>query len=86
MHLLVVEIVLGLVALRRGWRVAPALLVGSSAVALCYAPAGLASGVAQAGALVALVATCCADPDERMGARPERAAGGPRRMGSLYQI
>ena len=86
MNLLVVEIVLGFVAVRRGWRVAPALLVCASAAAFFYAPAGLATGVAQAGALVALVAVCCADPAERLPARPERGAGGPRRMGSLYQI
>jgi len=85
MNLLVVEIVLGFVALRRGWRIAPALLVAASAAAFLYAPSGLAQGVAHGLALVALLTTCSADPYERLAAQPARR-GGPRRMGSLYQI
>jgi hypothetical protein len=86
MNLLVVEIVLGFVGLRRGWRVAPLLLVAASAAAFLYAPAGLAAGVAHGLALLGLVATCWAEPAERPAPKRTPGRSGLRRAGSLYQI
>ena len=86
MSLLMVEIVLALVALRRGWRVAPLLLVAASTAAFLYAPAGLPAGVAHGLALVGLLAACSADPAERLTPRSARGQRGLRRTGALYQI
>jgi hypothetical protein len=102
MSLLVVEIVLALVALRRGWRIAPLLLVvlpiaalafGSAAAPLLaprvgpyFEPAGAANALAHGLSLVGLGVACWTRPAERPTA--SRAPGRPasRRTGSLYQI
>jgi hypothetical protein len=102
MSLLVVEIVLALVALQRGWRAAPLLLVALPAAALAgesvaaallapwvgpyFEPAGVAKALAHGLSLVGLVVACWAGPAERPTS--PRVLGHPalRRTGSLYQI
>src|SRR5262245_9272279 len=100
MSLLVVEIVLAFVALQRGWRAAPLLLVGAPLAVLAFEstaslffapwvgsyfdPAGVARALAHGLSLVGLLVACWAGPAER----PARARAGARlpRAGSLYQI
>ena len=98
MSLLVVEIVLALVALQRGWRAAPLLLVALPAATLAgesvaaallapwvgpyFEPAGVAKALAHGLSLVGLGVACWTRPAERPSA--SRTLG--RRTGSLYQI
>ena len=98
MSLLVVEIVLVLVALRRGWRIAPLLLVALPIGGLAFAsvaapllapwagsyfePAGVANALAHGFSLVGLAVACWTRPAERPSA--SRTPG--RRTGPLYQI
>jgi hypothetical protein len=84
-HLLLAEIALAVAALRRGWRIAPALLVAAGGAALMWSPDGLASAIAHGLALVALVAACSSDPHEPL-ARPPRRGPRTQRRGPLYQI
>ncbi len=86
MSLLVVETLLALVALQRGWRAAPLLLVALPAAALSFEPAGVAQALAHGCSLVGLVVACWAGPAE--GPTAARRLGRPalRRAGSLYQI
>ena len=79
MNLLVIAIVLGILALRRGWRIAPVLLVAASAAASWLAPEGVATALARGLAILSLVAIGCTDPAEHFGPRQRPA-------GSLYQI
>ena len=101
MSLLVVEIVLALVALRRGWRVAPLLLLALPSAAFIFPsaaapllapwvgpyfePAGVAKALAHGLSLIGLVIACWAEPSERL---TRRVPAGPaqRRATSLYQI
>lgn len=85
MQLLLAEFVLALAALRRGWRLAPALLVAGGAAAVVWSPDGLASAVAHGLALAALAAACCTDPHEPL-ARPPRSTLRAHGQGPLYQI
>ena len=96
MSLLVVEIMLALRALQRGWRIAPLLLVArpatvaasGSAAALPFAPSdpAVAKALVHGISLVGLLIACWAAPAERPTSG--RAPGGAalRRTGSLYQI
>jgi hypothetical protein len=102
MGLLVVEIVLALVALQRGWRAAPLLLVALPVAALAFAsaaapllapwvdssfePAGVAKALAHALALVGLGVVCWAHPAEQPTASRRPGRRASRRTGSLYQI
>jgi hypothetical protein len=98
MNLLVVEILLAAFALKRGWRVAPLLLValpiveqaGEATLASVlgpwlggyFDPGATAGALAHAVALLGLVATSWTGPAEVAGAR-RRAR---RQAGPLYQI
>ena len=102
MGLLVVEIVLALVALQRGWRAAPLLLVALPAAALTFEssaaalfaswvgpyfePAGVAKALAHGLSLVGLGVVCWASPAERPTASRRPGRPASRRTGSLYQI
>jgi len=102
MSLLVVEIVLALVALRRGWRAAPLLLLALPMAALSFAsaaapllapwvgpyfePAGVANALAHGLSLVGLVIVCWAGPSERPSTARVPAGPAQRRARSLYQI
>jgi uncharacterized membrane protein required for colicin V production len=102
MSLLVVEILLALVALQRGWRTAPLLLVAFSALALALAsklaalfapwvgpyfePEGVALAIAHGLSLLGLVIACWASPDERPTKARKRGPSAGRRTGALYQI
>jgi len=99
MSLLLIEIPLALLALRRGWRVAPLMLLalpfGAAACESVFAallgpvfgsyfdPAGTVRALAHGGVLVGLAIAAAFDPSER----PVRSSSEkPRRAGSLYQI
>ena len=86
MTLLVIELVLAFLALRRGWRLAPALLVAGTAAVQLWAPAGLGAGVAHALAVLSLLAIGSSDPAESFAPQPRRGRPGMRRTESLYQI
>jgi hypothetical protein len=102
MSLLVVEIVLALVALQRGWRAAPLLLVALPGAALAFGspaalllapwigpyfePAGVAKALAHGLSLVGLVIACWGGPAERPTVARGPGGRGQRRTGSLYQI
>ena len=101
MSLLVVEILLAALALKRGWRAAPVLLVALPIAAQgCEAtlagplgpwlggdsdPGATPRALAHAIALVGLVATAWTGPAELAGAR-WLARQSRRRSGPLYQI
>ncbi len=102
MSLLVVEILLAIVALQRGWRVAPVLLVALPALTVSFEsaaaellapwvgsyfePAAVAFAFAHGLALVGLAVACWSGPAEKL--TTARVLGRPRlcRTGSLYQI
>jgi len=102
MSLLVVEIVLALVALQRGWRAAPLLLVALPAATLAcesvaaallapwvgpyFEPAGVAKALAHGLSLVGLGVVCWAHPAGRPTASRRPGRRASRRTGSLYQI
>jgi hypothetical protein len=98
MNLLVLEILLAAAALKRGWRVAPLLLVAlpiaarlgepalaallSPWVADYFEPAASANALAHCVALLGLVASVWAGPSEL----PGRRGLARRPAGPLYQI
>lgn len=102
MSLLLIELPLALLAFRRGWRAAPALLLAlpllvlafESAAAAFFAPivsgyfdpAGTARGLAHGTALLGLLVTAFMEPAERLTPARALAPAKPRRTGSLYQI
>jgi hypothetical protein len=102
MSLLVAEILLALVALQRGWRLAPVLLVAlpvtvlsfeSVAAALLapwvgpyFEPAGVAGALAHGAALIGLLVACWAGPSEQLTGARRLSRPALRRTGSLYQI
>jgi hypothetical protein len=97
MGLVLMELPLALLALRRGWRVVPAVLLALPLLVLAYPPgsvallgpllggyfdpAGTARALSHGLALLGLAIAACLDPAER----PESAAGGAR-TASLYTI
>ena len=101
MSLLVVEILLALVALQRGWRTAPLLLVALSALALALAsklaalfapwvgpyfePEGVALTLTHGLSLLGLLVACWASPAE-LPVPALRLRATRRRSGPLYQI
>jgi hypothetical protein len=101
MNLLVVEILLAAFALKRGWRIAPLLLIALPVVEQAgeatllsvlgpwlgsyFDPGATAGALAHAFALLGLVATAWTGPAEVAGAR-RRARAGRRPAGPLYQI
>jgi hypothetical protein len=102
MSLLLIELPLALLALRRGWRAAPALLLAlplavlffESGIAAFLAPivggyfdpAGTARALAHGTALFGLLVGAFVEPAERPTAARALAPAKPRRTGSLYQI
>jgi hypothetical protein len=87
MSLLACEILLAIVAIQRGWRVAALLLVALPAISVAYAQAaGVALGLAHGLSLVGLIVACRVRPV--VGASFARRLGRPalRHTGSLYQI
>jgi hypothetical protein len=86
MSLLVVEILLAIVALRRGWRFAPLLLVALSGAAFAYQLAGVAGAVAHGLSLVGLLIASWAGPSERPTSAGALGRPALRRTGPLYQI
>jgi hypothetical protein len=102
MSLLLIELPLALLAFRRGWRGAPALLLAlplgvlafesgvaaflAPIVAGYFDPAGTARALAHGAALLGLLITAFADPSERPTAAHALAPAKARRTGSLYQI
>lgn len=101
MNLLVVEILLAAVALKRGWRIAPFLLVALPIAAQAseptlagllapwvdayFEPAATARTLAHCAALLGLVVTVWAAPSELRGAQ-RATRPGRRPVGPLYQI
>jgi hypothetical protein len=100
MSLLVVEIVLALVALQRGWRAAPLLLLPAATLA-CESvaasllapwvgpylePAGVSKAFVHGLSLVGLVIACWAGPAERPTSPRVLGHAALLRTGSLYQI
>jgi len=102
MSLLVVEILLAGYALKRGWRMAPALLLLLSVVALVFEstfagllgpwigayfdPAGTARALAHGVSLFGLAVTCWTDPSEQPVTARMFGRPAARRTGPLYQI
>lgn len=102
MSLLAIEVLLAIVALQRGWRMAALLLVALPTATLAFEPtvaallapwvepyfepAGVALGLAHGLSLVGLAIACWTGPAERPTFA--RGLGRPtlRRTGSLYQI
>ena len=100
MNLLVIEILLAVLAFKRGWRVAPLLLVAvpileQASTALVgdllgpwlgsyFDPGSMPRALAHTIALVGLVATCWTGPVELSRARV--LARRARQQGPLYQI
>jgi len=99
MSLLVVEILLAGYALRRGWRVGPALFIALPVLVIAssstwasllgpwigayFDPAGTARALVHGFALLGLAVMCWTDPTEKPGVRRTPAR---RRTGPLYQI
>jgi hypothetical protein len=102
MSLLLLEIPLAWLAIRRGWRLAPAALLALPLLALAFEsslaatlaplvgeyfdPAGTARALAHAVALVGLGIAAALEPTERIPVAHALAPAKPRRTGSLYQI
>ena len=102
MSLLVVEILLAAYALTRGWKKAPALLVGLPIVVLSFEPvfagllgpwigeyfepAGMARTLAHGLSILGLAVTCWTDPSEQPTAARMLGRPARRRTGPLYQI
>jgi hypothetical protein len=102
MSLTLIEIPLALLALRRGWRRAPALLVALPLLVHAFEsgiagllmplvdgyfdPAGTARALAHGTALLGLAVAAFADPAERPTAKQALGPVKPRRTGPLYQI
>jgi hypothetical protein len=101
MNLLVLEILLAVAALKRGWRVAPLLLVALPVAARFaepalaellapwvgdyFEPAATARALAHSAALLGLVGTAWTGPSE-LRVRGGLARPARRTAGSLYQI
>ena len=101
MTMLLIEIPLAILSLRRGWRRAVAALLALPLAVLAFEsgvaailqpivdgyfdPAGTARALAHGVALVGLLITAFMEPSERLSARA-MAPAKPRRTGPLYQI
>lgn len=102
MSLTVIEILLAVVAVSRGWRIAPALLVALPLLASyvdgvaegllrpllggAFDPAGTASVFAHGLALLGLAVACWVEPAERPTAPRRLERPRLRRTAPLYQI
>jgi hypothetical protein len=100
--LLLIEIPLAILALRRGWRRAAAALLALPLAVLAFEPgvaallqpivdgyfdpAGTARALAHGIALLGLLITAFMDPAERPTAARAMGPAKPRRTGPLYQI
>jgi hypothetical protein len=102
MSMLLIEIPLAFLALRRGWRGAVASLLALPLLVLAFEsgvagllqpivdgyfdPAGTARALAHGSALLGLLITAFMDPSERPTSARAMGPAKPRRTGPLYQI